>query len=216
MLPQSNHSPAENPHKNHSYRSSAYLCKGALESPCTTISASLSMSVSLTSRLMARKHSSATTAHEGERDYGGRSGVWHPSTKAVPLPCLLHKRPDDIETGLGRVGLKNKEEGERKREMEGGWHGEQQGEQQKGRKRREGGSCCSTGSQQIGWARGAEVREQNAHANTHRNTGDKREAGRRRAQGSRLWSRVKIHTAGELWKSSIVGFLAQLSLGYEY
>lgn len=58
------------------------------------------------------------------------------------------------------MGLKNKEEGERR------GHSEQQGEQQKGRKRREGGSDCWTGSQQIGRAKGAEVKEQNAHKHT--------------------------------------------------
>lgn len=57
------------------------------------------------------------------------------------------------------MGLKNKEEGERR------GHGEQQGEQQKGRKRREGGRELlfdrkSTNRQRQGRARGAEVREQ--------------------------------------------------------
>lgn len=107
----------------------------------------LCLSVSLTSRLMAKntpvppQHTRESVTTAAGQAYGNRS------TKAIPLPCLLHKSPDDIQTGSGRVGLKNKEEGERRRRRRG--HREQRGEQQKGRKRREGESCRSTGSQQI-------------------------------------------------------------------
>ncbi|TNN59377.1 hypothetical protein EYF80_030392 [Liparis tanakae] len=68
-----------------------------------------------TSRRLMAKNTSAEPQHT--RESGGRSGVWRP---AAALPCLLHKRPDDIQMGSGRVGLKREEGGRREEEEEVG------------------------------------------------------------------------------------------------
>lgn len=70
-----------------------------------------------------------------------------------------------------------------------------------GREEKEGGRELlfdrkSTNRQRQGREKGAESKEQNAHTDMYRNTytGDKKEAGSGKAQGSRLCSNVKIQT----------------------
>lgn len=55
-----------------------------------------------------RKHS-ATTPSVSRNQSGCRDGE-QSSSRFSPLPSLLHKRPDDIDTGLGRLGLKRRED----------------------------------------------------------------------------------------------------------
>lgn len=104
----------------------------------------------------------------GRARLSGWSGLWLRSTKAIPLPSLLHKRPDDIQTGSGREGLKNREEGKRR------GHSEQQGAQQKGRKGREGAAV----RQEVNKKTTAEWKEMNrenmqTYSGTHTNIRDK-------------------------------------------
>lgn len=72
----------------------------------------------------------------------------------------------------------------------------------------------STNRQRQGRAKGAEVREQNAHKHvqehrhTHTYTGDKKEAGRREAQGSRLWSKFQLKPPRAAKHAKFAGYLS--------
>ena len=125
-------------------------------------------------------------------------------------PCLLHKRPDDIQIGSGRVGLKEqggrREEGARRatgratereegEEEEGGREGVREGGS---RKERGEGAAAQQEVNTQATARQSEKeleRGNKMHTQTCRRThtrGIKKEAGWRKARASCLFSKFKI------------------------